>query len=167
MDALVVEEDGALNVFDRAYVDYKKFDRYCENGTRFVTRLKKNALREVVEEIPVGPNTPIKRCQIVYLGKPTSYKMKHKLRLIETEDSEGKSVVILTNDFELSPEEIGAIYRSRWQIELFFKWIKQHLKVKHFHGKSEQAVENQIFIALISYCLLKLMELQTGYKEHY
>ncbi|MCR4441569.1 MAG: transposase, partial [Peptococcaceae bacterium] len=61
-------------------------------------------------------------------------------------------------------EEISAIYRYRWQIELFFKWIKQHLRVKHFYGTSEQAVENQIFIALITYCLLMLMKLKVGYR---
>lgn len=164
MDALVVEEKGAINVFDRIYVDYKKFDSYCENGVRFVTRLKKNAIKHIVEELPVGPYSPIKKHQIVYLGNPVTYKMKHKLRLIKTEDTEGNPIIIITNDFELKPEEIGDIYRNRWQIEIFFKWLKQHLKVKHFYGKSKQAIQNQLFIALITYCLLKLLELKTGYK---
>lgn len=164
MDALVVDEEGALNVFDRAYVDYKKFDSYCENGTRFVTRLKGNALKEVVKELPVDPEGPLKKHQLVYLGNTYTYKMKHKLRLIETVDTEGKQVIIITNDYDLTAKEIGDIYRNRWQIEIFFKWLKQHLKVKHFHGKSEQAVQNQIFIALITYCLLKLLELKTCYK---
>lgn len=164
MDALVVEEKGAINVFDRIYVDYKKFDSYCENNVRFVTRLKKNAIKHIVEELPVDPYSPIKKHQIVYLGNPVTYKMKHKLRLIETEDTEGNPIIIITNDFELKPEEIGDIYRNRWQIEIFFKWLKQHLKVKHFYGKSKQAVQNQLFIALITYCLLKLLELKTGYK---
>jgi len=75
-----------------------------------------------------------------------------------------QKVVIITNDFALSTKEIGDIYRNRWQIELFFKWIKQHLNVKHFHGTSEAAVENQLFIALSTYCLMKLLELKTGYK---
>jgi len=164
MDALVVDEEGALNVFDRAYVDYKKFDSYCENGTRFVTRLKGNAIKEVVKELPVNSDGSLKKHQLVYLGNPYTYKMKHNLRLIETLDTEGKPVIIITNDFDLTAEEIGDIYRNRWQIEIFFKWLKQHLKVKHFHGKSEQAVQNQIFIALITYCLLKLLELKTCYK---
>lgn len=164
MDALVVDEEGALNVFDRAYVDYKKFDGYCENGTRFVTRLKGNALKEVVEDLPIDPDGPLTKHQIVRLGNPYTYKMKHELRLIETVDTEGKPVIIITNDFNLTAEEIGDIYRNRWQIEIFFKWLKQHLKVKHFHGKSEQAVQNQLFIALITYCLLKMLELKTGYK---
>lgn len=163
MDALVVDEEGALNVFDRAYVDYKKFDRYCENGTRFVTRLKGNAIKEVVQDLPVDSNSPFQKHQIVYLGN-TNNKMKHKLRLIETVDTEGHPVIIVTNDFDLTSEEIGDIYKNRWQIEIFFKWLKQHLKVNHFNGKSDQSVQNQIYIALITYCLLKLLELNLGYK---
>lgn len=164
MDALVVEEENALNVFDRGYVDYKKFDKYCEKGIRFVTRLKGNAVIKAVAELPVDPDGPIKKHQIVYLGTEGINKMKYPLRLVETEDTQGNPVIIITNDFKLETEEISTIYRYRWQIELFFKWIKQHLRVKHFYGMSEQAVKNQIFIALITYCLLMLMKLKVGYK---
>ncbi|MGB9975924.1 IS4 family transposase [Thermovenabulum sp.] len=164
MDALVVEEEDALNVFDRGYVDYKKFDNYCQKGIRFVTRLKGNAVIEVVKDLPKDPADPIKKHQIVYLGTEGINKMKHPLRLVETEDTQGNPVIIITNDFKLEAEEISAIYRYRWQIELFFKWIKQHLRIKHFYGTSEQAVENQIFIALITYCLLVLMKLKVGYR---
>jgi hypothetical protein len=164
MDALVVEEEDALNVFDRGYVDYKKFDKYCQNGVRFVTRLKGNAVIEVVAELPVDPDSLIKKHQVVYLGTEGIHKMKNPLRLVETEDTQGNPVIIITNDFKLETEEIGAIYRYRWQIELFFKWVKQHLWVKHFYGTSEQAVENQIFIALITYCLLMLLKLKVSYK---
>ncbi|PHJ38733.1 hypothetical protein P378_07935 [Desulforamulus profundi] len=93
--------------------------------------------------------------------------MQHPLRLIETEDTEGKPVIIITNDFELSAEELSDIYRYRWQIELFFKWIKQHFCVKHFYGLSQQAVENQLLIALITYCLMMLLKIKTGYEGHY
>lgn len=164
MDALVLEENDVLNVFDRGYVDYRKFDSYCERHIRFVTRLKGNALVQVVAELPVDPTGPINKDRIVYLGKEGLNKMQHPLRLIETTDSEGNRVTILTNDFTLKAAEIADIYRYRWQIELFFKWIKQHLRVKHFYGLSQQAVENQIFIALITYCLLALLKLKTGYK---
>lgn len=165
MDALVAEGNNALNVFDRAYVDYKKFDHYCEKGIRFVSRLKSNALVEVIEQYHLSPESVIKKDQKVYLGKDGITKMKHPLRLVETEDSEGKPVIIVTNDFTLSSEEISDIYRYRWQIELFFKWIKQHLHVKHFYSLSQQAVENQLYIALITYCLMMLLKLKTGYKE--
>jgi hypothetical protein len=164
MDNLVAEDGDALNIFDRGYVDYKKFDEYCAKGIRFVTRLKGNAKIEVVKELPVDPTSPIKKHQIVYLGTKGINRMKHPLRLIETEDTKGNPIIIITNDFELSAAEISDIYRYRWQIELFFKWIKQHLRVKHFYGTSRQAVENQLFIALITYCLLMLLKLKTGYK---
>lgn len=164
MDELVVDEKGAFNVFDRAYVDYKKFDEYCEKDILFASRLKKNALVEVVKELPIATESKIKKESIVILGKDGSTKMNHPLRYIETEDSEGNSITIITNDFKLSAEEISDIYRYRWQIELFFKWIKQHLHVKHFYGLSRQAVEIQLYIALITYCLLKLIKLRTGYE---
>lgn len=163
MDALVVVNENALNVFDRAYVDYKTFDIYCANGTRFVSRLKSNALVEVIEERPVKPESPIIKDQIVKLGKDKTTKMEHPLRLIETKDSENNPIIIVTNDFELEAEAIGEIYRCRWQIELFFKWLKQHLKIKHFYGLSKEAVENQIYIALITYCLLILLKSKVGY----
>lgn len=164
MDGLVVEEKGCFNIFDRAYVDYKKFDDYCEKSILFASRLKKNALVEVVKELRVTPGSIIKKESIVILGKDGFTKMNHPLRYIETEDSEGNTVIIITNDFKLSAEEIGDIYRYRWQIEIFFKWIKQHLYIKHFYGLSQRAVETQLYIALIAYCLLKLIKLKTGYK---
>ena len=164
MDALVVDDQDALNVFDRGYVDYKKFDSYCEKGIRFVTRLKSNAVIEVDQELPIDPQGPIKKDQIVYLGTKYINRMEHPLRLVETEDTQGQPVIILTNDFKLSAQELSDIYRYRWKIELFFKWIKQHLHVKHFYGLSRQAVENQLFIALITYCLMVLLQLKAGYK---
>ncbi|MCK4261113.1 MAG: transposase, partial [Halanaerobiales bacterium] len=78
--------------------------------------------------------------RIVYLGKEGTTKMKNPLRLIETRDTNDNPIIIVTNDFDLSTEEISMIYRKRWQIELFFKWIKQNLNVKKFYGLSEQAV---------------------------
>jgi transposase len=103
-------------------------------------------------------------CSIVYLGKDGVSKMNHKVRLIEVEDTGGNPLIIVTNDFNLSAEEIGDIYRYRWKIELFFKWLKQHFQVKHFYGLSKQAVENQLFISLIAYCLLMLLKLKTNFK---
>lgn len=164
MDALIVEEEGAINVFDRGYIDYKKFDSYCENNIRFVSRLKSNALVDIVKELPLNPESKIRKDCIVYLGKDGITKMKHQLRFIETEDTEGKPVIIITNHFQLDAEEISDIYRYRWQIELFFKWIKQHLRVKHFYGLSPKAVENQLLIALTTYCLLMLLKLKSGYQ---
>jgi hypothetical protein len=164
MEALVVEESDVLNVFDRGYLDYKKFDHYCENGTRFITRLKANAVVEVVQEFSTDPASPVKKDCVVCLGTKNINKMRYPLRLLETEDTQGEPVIILTNDFSLSANQACDIYRYRWQIELFFKWIKQHFRVKHFYGLSRQAVENQLFIALITYCLLMLVKLQVSYQ---
>jgi hypothetical protein len=164
MDTLVVEDKDALNVFDRGYIDYKKFDDYCENGSRFITRLKGNAQIKVDEEITVDPCGIIKREQYVYLGKENFNQMKNRLRLIEVQDTQEESIIIITNDFKITAEEIADIYRNRWQIELFFKWIKQNLRIKHFYGLSPWSVENQILIALMSYCLLLLLKLKTCYK---
>jgi hypothetical protein len=116
MGELVVEEKGAFNVFDRAYLDYKKFDDYCENGILFASRLKKNALVKVVKELPVTTGSKIKKDRIVILGKDGFTKMNHPLRYIETEDLEGNQIIIITNDFKMSAEEIGDIYIYRWQI---------------------------------------------------
>jgi len=113
MDKLIVEEQGALNVFDRGYVDYKKFDSYCEKGILFVTRLKSNATVTTVSENPVEEGSSVIRDQVAYLGKV--HKMEHPLRLVETTDAEGKPVIIATDDFTASANEISDIYRYRWK----------------------------------------------------
>jgi hypothetical protein len=162
MDDLVVNEEGALNLFDRGYNDYTKFDEYAEKGILFITRLKSNAIVKVVADNHLDPESIIDSDQIVILGAGKD-RMEHSLRLLRTTDTEGNLVLILTDDFARSAEEIGDLYRYRWQIELFFKWIKQHLTVKHLYGKSPQAVENQIYMALITYCLLTLLKVETGF----
>ena len=162
MDNLVVEDEDAINIFDRGYVDYGKFDEYCKSGTRFISRLKTNAVANVQKDLPVSQGGAISRDCIAILGKSVK-TMEHPLRLIETTDTEGKPVTIVTNVFDMSAEEIGELYRCRWQIEIFFKWLKQNLHVKHIYGLSRQAVENQLFIALISYCLLMILQLDAGF----
>lgn len=164
MDNLVVQEPDALNVFDRGYIEYRLFDQYSLSGTRFVTRLKANAIIEVIEEKVIDPNEPIVREAIVLLGNPTTYQMKHPLRLIETKDSQGNAIIIVTNDMLISTIELSDIYRHRWHIELFFKWIKQHLQVKRFYGTSANAVYTQIRIAFITYCLLILLQRKVAYR---
>ena len=116
MDKLIIEEEDVINVFDRAYIDYKKFDEYCEKGILFVSRLKKGALVEVVKECPLTPGSKIKKDRTVILGKEGTTKMRYPLRCVETEDMEGNAIVIVTNVFKQSAEEIGDIYIHRWQI---------------------------------------------------
>ena len=160
---LIAEDEDVLNVFDRGYLDYGQYDDYCLRGIRFVTRLKDNACVEVLQDAEIDEDSVIEEDLIVRLGKG-KLRMQHDLRLVITQDMEGKPVMILTNDFNLMAEEIGEIYRSRWQIELFFKWIKQHLTIKHFFGKSQAAVVNQLLIALTTYCLLRLIKRLTAYQ---
>jgi hypothetical protein len=159
LDALMVEEEGALNVFDRGYYNFEKFDEYCENNVLFCTRIKDNTIIEAIEECDVDPSTPVRREAIVKLRK-----MKHPVRLIETEDSQGNLIRIIMNDAKRSAQEISDLYRNRWQIELFFKWMKQHLVLKKCYGKSENAVYNQIYIAMITFCLNLLMKKRVSYK---
>lgn len=153
MDELI-DESGAMYVFDRGYVDYKKFDEYCEKGIYFATRLKESAVFELVDHRLVE-HEQILSDSIILLGTPQN-QMNHLLRLVESVDSQGNVIEIVTNRFDTTPEEIGEIYRSRWAIELFFKWMKQHVKIKWFYGTSENAVWNQVYLALIAYCLLQI-----------
>jgi hypothetical protein len=160
MDRLIECDKDALYIFDRGYVDYQKFDAYCESGTRFVTRLRHNAgTLEVLDERPVQQGSPVSRDAVIQLGSEFC-SMTHPTRRIEMLDDEGHLILFLTNDLTVSAEEICALYRKRWQIELFFKWIKQHLNVKQLYGKSENAVYNQLYIALITFCLLVLLQVR-------
>ncbi|WP_130613799.1 IS4 family transposase [Cohnella abietis] len=164
MGELVSADKEVLNIFDRGYVDYKKFDTYCNNGVRFVTRLRQSACMKVLEERAVASDANVGDATVLLGSDVSAYKMKNPLRLITCFDEKGEQVLICTNDFELSVEEIADIYRNRWQIEIFFKWIKQHLHVKHFYGTSRNAVYNQIYAALIAYCLVLLTRDELHYR---
>ncbi|MEK3988744.1 IS4 family transposase [Robertmurraya sp. FSL R5-0851] len=164
MNELIEIDPDALYLFDRGYVDYKQFDKYCLEGVRFITRLKKNAEIEVLSEQSPDPENLIYQDAEVYLGNAQNgTKMQHTLRLIKTKDQEGNLVIIVTSCFDLTAKEIGDLYRYRWKIETFFKWMKQHLKIKSFFGKSENAVYNQIWIALITYCLEVLLQFRVSH----
>jgi IS5 family transposase len=159
LDALIVNIHGTFHVFDRGYFDFKKFERLCSEGIRFATRIKENTVIEVVEEVPVHKNSSILREAVVFLGK-----MKHPLRLIETVDSEGRQIQIIVNDAKIPSEEVSTIYRDRWKIELFYKWMKQHMVLKTMYGKSQNAVHNQVYLAMIAFCLTLLLQADLMYK---
>lgn len=159
-----VKEPGITYLYDRAYLDYKEYDRYCEEGIFFISRLKKNAIIKVLNENAVSKGSPVLADKEVILGCQST-QMQHSLRIIQVIDSSnGELFYIVTNRFDLMAEEIAQIYRLRWTIETFFKWIKQHLRIKKFFGTSFNAVLNQVYSALILYCLLKLIHILVGAK---
>lgn len=165
MEELVEVDSDAIYLFDRGYNDYGQFDRFCEEGLRFVTRLKKNATIEKTSEQKSDFLNHIYQDVDVFLGKQASgTKMKYQLRMIETKDQEGNDVTIITNCFDQSAKEIADLYRYRWKIETFFKFMKQNMKIKKFFGKGQNAVFTQIWIALITYCLEMYLKLKHGYK---
>ncbi|NHN35661.1 IS4 family transposase [Paenibacillus agricola] len=163
LDALV-DEVGLTYVFDRGYIDYARFDDYCDRGIFFVTRTKKNAVIRPIESFALPADSGVLTDEMVIVGTPQK-RMENIVRLIHSVDSEGNPVAILTNRFDLSADEIGQIYRERWAIETFFKWMKQHVRIKTFYGTSERAVMNQVWMALIAFCLLVLMKMETGTKS--
>ncbi|MFD0717715.1 IS4 family transposase [Paenibacillus sp. GCM10027626] len=156
----LVHEPGVTYVFDRGYIDYAAFDRYCRDGIFFVTRLKSNTHIEPLEELDIPEDSQVAADVLVRIGSQQK-KMKHTLRMIQTEDSQGNLLFLVTNRFDLTCDEISEMYRSRWLIETFFKWMKQHLQIKHLYGTSERAVCNQVWISLIAFCLLALVKLET------
>ena len=143
---------GDIVVFDKGYNDYDWFEELTSNGIFFVTRLKTNADYTVIKRNPVKGS--ITSDQVIRLRKTGLI-----LRRIGLKDKEtGKHYKFLTNNFKLAASTIGGIYKDRWAIEQFFRWIKQNLKIKTFVGRSENAVLTQIFVALILYLLLSIMK---------
>jgi IS4 transposase len=147
--------DGATYVFDRAYNDYSWFHDMTERQIHFVGRMKSHAKFEVVEELPaIGDG--VLEDQLIRLSSPMTKKQYPRVlrRVCFRREDDGKVLSFITNDMNRSATEIADLYKQRWQIELFFKWIKQNLKIKRFIGTSENAVKIQIIIAMIAYLLL-------------
>jgi len=150
---------GSIVAFDRAYNDYSLFSYWTANGIFFVTRQKENAVYEVVEEREVPQRRSILADQIIRLtGPKAEKKCPHLLRRVVVWDQENqREIVLLTNHLDFGASTIAAIYKDRWEIEIFFKTLKQHLKVKTFIGTSENALRIQIWTALIALLLLKYL----------
>src|SRR5690625_2086407 len=157
---VLVDDQDAMYVFDRGYVDYERFDRMMDDGYFFVSRVKKNAVIREVESFSLPEVSTVLSDKMVYLGTPQN-RTENVFRLLEVVDTKGNTLRLVTNRFDVSADEISEIYRSRWAIELFFKWLKQHIEIKHFYGMSETAIQNQIYIALITYCLHVLIQLRS------
>lgn len=154
---------GSIVVMDRAYTDYRLFERFCQEGVFFVTRMKKNAYFTVFErrEVPKGSNVikdEIGEFQFLHAGR----KVVHKYRKVTVWSEQKQSeIVLLTNNLKLAARTIGAIYKERWQIEIFFKTIKQNLRIKTFVGTCANAVHIQIWTALIAMLMLKYLKMRS------
>jgi len=158
-------ERGDVVVFDRALTNFTWYANLVERGIYFVTRLKRNAAYRVVERRDVSHLKNIFSDQIIeFTGYPASGKCRYRLRRIRSKDPEtGKIIVVLTNQLDWSAQTIALIYKERWQIELFFKALKQQLKVKSFVGTSRNALLSQLWVALIAYLLLSYLRFRSRF----
>jgi len=158
MDYIPYESD-AYYIFDRGYVDYARLYKITLLSAYFVVRAKSNLKFKRVYSQKVDKSTGVLSDQIGELtGFYVSKDYPDKLCKVKYYDSEmNRTFVFLTNNMSLKAQEIALLYKNRWQVELFFKWIKQHLKVKTFWGNSENAVRIQIYTAIITYCLVAIV----------
>jgi hypothetical protein len=156
---------GSVVVMDRAYVDYRQFSRWTKAGIFFVTRLKENANYWDFEDWPVPKNSNVLKDQLIRLNPITAgAPCREDLRLVTVWDERNQCEVrLLTNQMHFGASTIAAIYRQRWQIELFFKALKQNLKIKTFVGTSANAVRIQIWTALIAILLLKILQFKSTF----
>jgi len=157
-------ERGTVVVMDRGYIDYEWFVRLTYQGVYFVTRLKDNASFEVVENRLTPTGTHILKDQIVFFHSRAVADREHFFRIVEVWDEEKqRAFTFLTNQFEFAAATISAIYKDRWKVELFFKAVKQNLKIKTFLGTNANAVKTQIWTALIAMLVLRFLQLMSTF----
>jgi hypothetical protein len=157
---LFIPEPGAFYIMDRAYLDFARLYALHQSGSFFVTRTKSNLNARRVYSTPIDRAAGIVCDQRIMLNGYYSHcHYPEHLRRIRFKDIEtGKTLIFLTNNMALPALTISSLYKSRWQIELFFKWIKQHLRIKQFYGTSENAVKTQIWIAVSMYVLIAIIK---------
>lgn len=157
---VIVPEPGALYVMDRGFMDLVRLHRLSSAGAFFVIRAKRNQKLRRITSRPVDRSTGIICDQVVALIlKMSARRYPGRLRRVRYRDAESsKTLVFLTNNFDLPARTIADLYRCRWQIELFFKWIKQHLRIKSFFGTTQNAVKTQIWIAVCVYVLIAIVK---------
>ena len=159
MDVIPYESE-AYYIFDRVYVDYKRLYNVTRHTAYFVIRPKKNLQFQYTQMNPVNEKNGVMSDQI---GKLTGFYISQYYpdeisKVIYYDKETNRTFVYLTNNMKLTSEQIALLYKNRWQVELFFKWIKQHLKIKSFWGITENAVRIQIYTAVILYCLVAIIE---------
>jgi hypothetical protein len=155
----LIPEPGAFYVMDRGYLDFQRLYRFVLAAAFFVTRTKAGVQLNRLESRPVDRTTGIRSDHIVWLRRVQSARhYPDRLRRVTYRDpQDGKVLVFLTNNFDLPPEVIACLYKLRWRVELFFKWIKQNLRIKHFFGTTENAVKTQVWIAICVYVLAAIV----------
>jgi len=156
---------GSIVVVDRGFIDYELFAKWTEEGVYFVTRMKRNAAYRVIEENPLPENRNVVKDQIVeFTGHASSSRCPYPMRIVEIVDKEtGEIVTFLTNHMKFGPTTIAAVYKDRWQIEIFFKTLKQNLRIKTFVGTTENALLTQIWTALIAILVLKYLQFKSRF----
>jgi hypothetical protein len=155
----LIPEPGAFYVVDRGYVDFARLYRFVLASAFFVTRTKAGIQFNRLESRPVDRTTGLRSDHMVWLTHPKSVAhYPDRLRRVSYRDPEdGKILIFLTNNFDLPALVIAQLYKLRWRVELFFKWIKQNLRIKHFFGNSDNAVKSQVWIAVCVYVLVAIV----------
>ena len=161
LDSLVFEP-GSVIIMDRGYTDFRRLYTLTQNAVFFVIRAKKNLKFKRIKSMPVDKSTGVQCDQIVNLTSfyPAKYYPQNLRRIRFIDREKEQRYVFLTNNFLLPAKTIADLYKYRWQIELFFKWIKQHLRIKSFYGTSTNAVKTQIWIAISVYVLVAIFKKQ-------
>jgi len=165
---ILIPEPGAFYIMDRGYVDFKRLYGMHNTGAFFLIRAKSNTLYTRRYSHKTDTSTGVICDQTIMLtGIKTSVDYPQALRRVKYHDTDtGKTFNFLTNNFTIPAQAIADLYRQRWQVELFFKWIKQHLRIKSFYGTSENAVKSQIWIAVSIYVLIAIIKKRLGIKEN-
>src|SRR2546428_2411073 len=161
-------EPHQIALFDKAYVDYQQYDKWTQQGVHFVTRLKDNAVYDGLEEMEIPDITPAgylkdEKIQISYKDEQQKEQILFLRRVVYYDDEKKRLLQFLTNIFDMTTEQIGLLYKMRWQIELLFKQLKQNFPLKYFLGDNENAIKIQIWCTLIANLLFTIIK--KGIKE--
>jgi transposase len=159
-----VVDQAVTYIYDRGYISYTLYSDLIERNLKFVARVKMNSKLTIVNKHAILDEPNIVLDAEVQVKKPKTEETI-AVRLIEFLDDEGNKYRVVTNRRDLTASEVAEIYRQRWKVELFFKWIKQHLKLVKFYSHKKEAVWNQLWLAMIAYGLCELVRIQTGSKK--
>ncbi|QOY35145.1 IS4 family transposase [Anaerobacillus isosaccharinicus] len=159
----LVTDPEATYLFDRGYVDYGKMDEWLDKGIFFAMRINDQNKANILETYDTTSEKVIYDARVVLGTKQT--QMRNPVRLVEFKDEEGRLYRIVTNRWDLSADEVAELYRNRWVIELFFKWLKQHLRVVKLQSTKPQGIWNQIFFAMTAYCLALYVQIMEQTKK--